>query len=83
MRTTIRLNDDLLQQAKMAAAESGRTLTAVVEDALREAFARRQPSQPRERFKLPTFDGGGLMPGVDLNDSAGLLDIMEEGDAPV
>lgn len=83
MRTTIRLNDHLLQQAKQVAADTGRTLTSVIEDALREAFARREPSQSRARVKLPTFDGGGLMPGVDLDNSAGLLDIMEEGDAPV
>lgn len=30
---------------------------------------------------LPTFAGRGLMPGVDLDDSAGLLDLMERGDA--
>jgi hypothetical protein len=25
---------------------------------------------------LPTFGGNGLQPGVDLDDTAGLLDIM-------
>ena len=72
-----------MQHAKKLAAETGRTLTAVVEDALREAFSRRQPQQPRARVKLPTFDSGGLMPGVDIDNSAALLDIMEEGDASV
>lgn len=28
--------------------------------------------------KFPTFRGTGLRPGVDLDDSAALLDLMEE-----
>jgi hypothetical protein len=36
MRTTIRLNERLLAEAKKYAAESGRTLTSVLEDELRE-----------------------------------------------
>src|SRR5258708_29322613 len=31
---------------------------------------------------LPTFSGQGLQAGVDLDDSASLLDVMQEGDAP-
>ena len=31
---------------------------------------------------LPTFGGEGLQAGVDLDDSANLLDLMHEGDAP-
>lgn len=30
---------------------------------------------------LPTFAGKGLQPGVDLDDTAGLLDLMGSGDA--
>jgi len=30
---------------------------------------------------LPTFSGNGLQPGVDLDDTAGLLDLMGSGDA--
>jgi len=32
----------------------------------------------RRGDRLPTFKGGGLQPGVDLNDSAGLLDFMDD-----
>ena len=42
MRTTIRLDDDLLREAKAYAAATDRTLTRLIEDALREALARRQ-----------------------------------------
>jgi len=82
MRTTIRLDDELLREAKRRAAESGRTLGDVIEDALREALLRHRPDEPRSRVSLPTFGGGGrgLMPGVDLDDSAALLDLMERRD---
>ena len=77
MRTTVRLDEHLLAEAKKRAAESGRTLTAVLEDALREALARRAPRGKPARVRLKTFKGDGLRPGVDLDDSAALLDTME------
>jgi hypothetical protein len=82
MRTTVRLDDHLLREAKRLAARSGRTLTAVLEDALREMLARRQAPANRGRVALPTFRGAGLRPGVDLDDSAALLDVMERGGDP-
>ncbi len=77
MRTTIRIDDRLLAEAKARAARSGTTLTAVVEDALREAFARRDGRQSNRAPELPTLPGGRLLPGVDLDDSAALLDLMD------
>jgi hypothetical protein len=76
MRTTIRIDDRLLVEAKTRAALTGRTLNQVVEDALREAFARREPGHG-VRPALPVHHGGRLMPGVDLDDSAALLDAMD------
>lgn len=80
MRTTIRLDDDLLAKAKRAAVERGTTLTAVIEDALRRALAP-AGSTRREPFRMRTFRGDGLLPGVDLDDTAALLDLMDERDA--
>jgi Arc/MetJ family transcription regulator len=77
MRTTIRLDDDLLAKAKRAAIERGTTLTAVIEEALRLALAPGH-AEPRERLELRTFRGDGLRPGVDLDDTASLLDVMDE-----
>jgi predicted transcriptional regulator len=82
-RTTIRLDDQLLRDAKTLAAESGRTLTAVIEDALRAALARRRMVEVDKKWEMPTFDMGGLMPGVDLDNNAALLDLMEADDDPV
>jgi hypothetical protein len=80
MRTTIRLDDRLLAEAKHLAARTGRTLTAVIEDALRESLARRKRSKDRPNADLPTYRGQGLQPGVDLDDSAALLDLMDAGE---
>ncbi|HVT61460.1 MAG TPA: CopG family transcriptional regulator [Thermoanaerobaculia bacterium] len=82
MRTTIRLDDHLLTEAKERAARQGVTLTAVIEQALRESFSRRQEHTRRRPVKLPTWGHGGLLPGVDLDDSASLLDLMERADDP-
>ena len=81
MRTTIRIDDRLLAEAKARAARSGRTLNSVVEDALREAFFRRGGADRASTPKLPVFRGGRLQPGVDLDDNASLVDLMER-DAP-
>jgi hypothetical protein len=77
MRTTIHIPDDLLAEYRRLAAKSNRTLTSVITDALREALARRRKRAPGEAVRLTTFHGGGLQPGVDLDDSAALLDRME------
>jgi Bacterial antitoxin of type II TA system, VapB len=80
MRTTIRIDDELLASAKRAALERGTTLTAVIEDALRRALVSASAVR-RERFTMGTFQGDGLRPGVDLDDTASLLDLMDEHDA--
>ena len=77
MRTTVNIDDRLLVEAKTRAATTGRTLSEVLEDALREALARRGGPEPR--VALPVFQSVRLMPGVDLDDSAALLDLMEGG----
>jgi hypothetical protein len=79
MRTTVRLDDQLLREAKRAAAEAGQTLTALIEDSLRKRLARRQPGRPSKR-RLPRFRGTGLQPGVDLDDTSALLDLMDARD---
>jgi hypothetical protein len=83
MRTTIRLDDALLQEAKRAAADSGKTLTALIEESVRERLARRRSGRKRRRIRLPSFKGSGVRPGVDLNDSAALLDLMEGPRGPL
>jgi len=46
-----------------------------------ESQIRRPASRRNEPVALPTFSGHGLQPGVDLDDSASLHDLMQESDA--
>lgn len=77
MRTTVRLDPNLLAEAKKTAAITGKTLTAVIEDALRESLGRRSEYKKRSKVKLPTFRGKGTLPGVNIDDNAALLELME------
>jgi hypothetical protein len=77
-RTTVRLPGDLLDRAKRKAAAEGRTLTSLIEDGLRLVVA----EKPRDRkVKLPPLRvssaSGGLMPGVDISDSAALQEMED------
>ncbi len=81
MRTTVDLDDRVLAEAKLLARQTGTTLTAVIEDALRERLARRQAlTQGGTAFRLHTFTGHGLQAGVDLDDSAALRELMDGRD---
>ncbi len=76
MRTTIRINDDLLKQAKKRAANEGRTLTSLVEDGLAFILAKPKTSR-RKRVDLPISKAtGGVLPGIDLNRSSDLEEVM-------
>ena len=78
MRTTVRLRDDLLERAKKRAAQEGRTLTSLIEEGLMLALARPR-TERRERIELPISQAvGAVLPGVDLNRSSSLEDLMEE-----
>ena len=83
MRTTIRLDEQLLTEAKEIAARSGKTLTSVIEEALRESIARRRQTPRSKKLRLHTVGGSGLQPGIDLDDSASLLEMMEQRDDAV
>ena len=76
MRTTVRLNDALLNQAKREAAKRKTTLTALMEQGLRLAIAQKS-TKPRARIELPVWNSGGLQPGVDIDNMSSLLDIMD------
>jgi hypothetical protein len=78
MRTTIRINDDLLKQAKKRAADEGRTLTSLVEDGLTLLLSKPKTGR-RKRIELPVSKAtGGVLPGIDLNRSSDLEEVMNE-----
>ena len=78
MRTTIRIDDELYRQVKAMAARSGRSVAAVLEDAVRRGLT---PSEPRPfgRYAVRPMGRGGLRPGVDLSSSAAVAEAMDEG----
>jgi len=77
MRTTINLPDDLILQTKKAALETHTNLAEFIADAIRVALDKRRPSLSRREFKIIPHGKGGLMPGVNLDDTSALLDRMD------
>jgi len=82
MRTTINLPDELILRAKKAALDADTTLTAVISNALREALAKRSQKATKKKFKVITYGKGGTYPGVDLDDTSAVLDLMDGIDDP-
>lgn len=80
MRMTIQIDESLFLQAKKEADRSGRTVTAIVEEALRDMLEQQEQSDERSYVHLPVVHGNGLQPGVDLDDSSALLDLMTVAD---
>jgi len=83
MQTTLRMDDDLIRRAKARAAEEGESLTAFIEEAVRRRLEARLSAMTAERPSIPTFaGGGGLLFGVDLDDTASITDLMDQSDTP-
>lgn len=73
MRTTLRIDDDLLRELKERASREGLTLSEVVNLALRQSLA--EPKRPRRTFRQKTRDLG--RPSFDVtraNAAAAALD---------
>ena len=78
MRTTVRLDEALLERARQEASRRGITLTALIEQGLRLAMRRPLKRSEKPFVALPVCPaGGGTLPGVDLDNSAALLDHLE------
>jgi len=77
MRTTVRIKDDLLKRAKKQAAEEGRTLTALVEDGLALILSKPKTNRRKRVELLVSKATGGILPGIDLNRSSDLEEVMK------
>jgi hypothetical protein len=78
MRTTVRLEPNLLDRARREAARRGTTLTALIEQGLQTVLRRPVAVANRPRIKLPISPrAGGVRAGIDLDDSSGLADVMD------
>jgi hypothetical protein len=73
MKTTLNIDDSVMEQLKSEAARQGRTMSELVESALRLLFQtrRKRPELP----PLPAFSSGGAL--VDVSDRQVLYEAME------
>ena len=73
MKTTLNIADPVMAQLKREAARQRRTMSELVETALRLLF---QAQKSRRKLPpLPTFDSGGHL--VDIADREALYEAME------
>jgi hypothetical protein len=77
VRTTITIDEHLLDEVRQVAAARRQTVSQVIEESVRESLLRRG-SKSREPYEPRTFHAGGYQPGVDLDDNAALLELMDE-----
>jgi len=65
-----------MRRAKRRAAAEGRTLTQLIEDCVRRVLNERAtPAKTKRVLPRVSSATGGLMPGIDLNDSAALQEM--------
>ncbi|MBF4162122.1 ribbon-helix-helix protein, CopG family [Nocardioides acrostichi] len=76
MRTTIRLSDELYARVRAAAQERKSTVTSYIEQALQQALISSTDTTPA--YRIDPIHGAGLQPGVDLDDSDRLSDLMDD-----
>jgi hypothetical protein len=78
MRALLEIDETVLAAAEQEAARRGQSLSMLVELVLSAFVAPARPAElAGQRATLPTFRGEGLRPGVNLDDSAALLELME------
>ena len=77
MKTTLEIDDRLLERAKRYAAAQGTTLRAIVEESLRARLAPRSQARQSYRFSPPTVRGDRA-PAVDVADRNALYDLLDD-----
>jgi hypothetical protein len=77
MKTTLELPDELLIEAKKAAAEQRRPLRALVEEGLRMVLRSPQKKAPSKPVRLVTVKGG-LPRDLDLSSREKMYDWLEK-----
>lgn len=74
MKTTLNIDDTVMASLRREAARTGRTMSELVETALRQLLRKRTGAP--ELGPLPSFDSGGAL--VDVADRDALYRAMEE-----
>jgi len=76
VRTTIRLEEELLQRAKRLARQRGVSLTDIIRESVEGHVSRAARAAPAP-LSLPVAGRGGLLPGVELDDMTRLRDVLD------
>jgi Ribbon-helix-helix protein, copG family len=77
VRTTIRIDDALYRAVKAKAAHSGRTVAAVLEDAVRRGLDASE-AKTQVPYTVRPLGSGGALPDVDLSSNAAVSEILDE-----
>lgn len=75
MKTTLNIDDSVMTRLKEEAARQGRTMSEMVESALRLLLQSSQSRRESELPALPSFRSGGHL--VDVADRDALYEAME------
>ncbi len=79
MRTTLNIDPEIMSLVRKRAAESGKTITEIVEQALRKEVSGEAPRERRFTLKWRAV-AGRTQPGIDLADRDTLYNAMERGE---
>ena len=73
MRTTININDRLLDELKLRAAKTGTTVSRLIEDAVRLSLAESE-EDPVPEFRLVTFGEGHQFTHLNIDKVSQLVE---------
>jgi hypothetical protein len=71
-----------MADAKKHALETGRTLTALIQDAVVALIQRERGAQSPRVLNFPVYGGSGLEPGVDISSTAKIYETLDRLDGP-
>lgn len=77
MKTTLNIDDQVMQRLREEAARQGRTMSELVEAGLRRLLDEFEEAPHRVREPLPLWHSGGAL--VDVSDREALYDRMDAG----
>ena len=76
MKTTLNIDDSVMQRLREEAARRGTTMSALVEAGLRRVLASPEAGEQPDTLPLPTWNSGGHL--VDISNRDELYRAMEE-----
>ena len=81
MRTTLTIDDDLVDRIRQEAARTRKRFRDVLNDRLRRGFSMGGNEKARPGFRVEPFATSGFAPGIDEKKLNQLLDVLESEDS--